>query len=216
MALMHRVLAGALAGALCLCALAGCASPPPPVPLSAAQRMERLQQGFDRYWQAIRGEYPDAVRPDVSIVQIQGTGTLAQLLRACLRKEGVVGLSVSLDGTIGVTPAGSAQGPQQLERQAIGLYSCSVQYPPRDLYDSFLSDSQLGALWDYYVGFLEPCLEFSGHGVSTAPGRREFIDGYYAGERWNPYNGISFASSLAGDGDILKRCPANPPWLKSP
>lgn len=202
-----------VAAAASLWLLAGCAPAPAPVPLTATQRVARLHAGFDSYWKTIADEYPDAVRPEVSIVQIQAGANLAQLLRSCLRSAGVTGMSVSSDGTIGVDRATTHPSVQELERQEIALYTCSVRYPRRDLYDSFLSDSQLGALWEYYVGFLEPCLEFSGHAVSVAPGRAAFISGYYEGVRWNPYNGISFASNRLGDRDILRRCPPRPRWL---
>lgn len=203
-------LAVALCGALML---SSCASPVAVVPLTTAQRIERLQEGFDRYWQTIASRYRDAERPVVSIVQIQEGATLAAVLRACLRRQGTTGISVSSDGTIGVDRSATVSTPAQLENQEVALFTCSVEYPRRDLYDSFLSDSQLGALWDYYVGFLQPCLSLSGHPVSDAPTRARFIATYYDGSRWNPYRGISYASPRAGDRDILRRCPANPGWI---
>jgi hypothetical protein len=217
---MHRLpvsartilLAVALCGAL---VLSSCASPAAAVPLTNAQRLVRLQQGFDRYWQTIAARYPDAERPEVSIVQIQEGGNLAALLRACLRRQGATGVSVSSDGTIGVAGSATVSTPAQLEKQDIALFTCSVEYPRRDLYNSFLSDLQLGALWDYYVGFLQPCLSLSGHAGSDTPTRRRFIATYYDGSRWNPYRGISFASPRAGDRDILQRCPANPGWIRN-
>ena len=217
---MHRLpvsartltLAVALCGAL---VLSSCASPAAVVPLTNAQRLERLQRGFDRYWQTIVARYPDAERPEVSIVQIQAGGNLAALLRACLRRYGTTGVSVSSDGTIGVDRSATVSTPAQLKNQDIALFTCSVEYPRRDLYNSFLSDSQLGALWDYYVGFLQPCLSLSGHAVSAAPTRRGFIATYYNGSRWNPYRAISYASPRAGDRDIPQRCPANPRWISN-
>jgi len=197
----------------CAIGLSSCASSETVVPLTSAERIQRLEQGFDRYWATIADRYPDAVRPAVSIVQIQQAGNLAALLRACLRREGATGVSVSSDGTIGVDRSATVSTPAQLESQDIALYTCSVEYPRRDLYDSFLSDSQLGALWDYYVGFLQPCLTLSGHTVSEPPARSRFIENYYGGRRWNPYGGISYGSPRPGDRDILRRCPANPPWI---
>ncbi len=203
-------LAVALCGAL---ALSSCASPVAVVPLTTAQRIERLQDGFDRYWQTIASRYPDAERPVVSIVQIQEGAALAAVLRACLRRQGTTGISVSSDGTIGVDRSATVSTPVQLENQEVALFTCSVEYPRRDLYDSFLSDSQLGSLWDYYVGFLQACLSLSGHAVSDAPTRARFIATYYDGSRWNPYRDISYALPRAGDRDILRRCPANPGWI---
>ncbi|CAN5535788.1 hypothetical protein BH10ACT4_BH10ACT4_04000 [soil metagenome] len=211
---MQRMSASARAIVALCCALCltSCSSAPV-LPLTRSERIQRLEQGFDRYWQTIADRYPDAVRPAVSIVQIQRAGNLAALLRACLRREGATGVSVSSDGTIGVDRSATVSTPAQLESQDIALYTCSVEYPRRDLYDSFLSDSQLGALWDYYVGFLQPCLTLSGHEVSAPPTRAHFIAAYYSETRWNPYRGISYASPRPGDRDILKRCPSNPPWM---
>lgn len=197
----------------CTLALSSCASSAPVVPLSGSERIHRLEQGFDRYWKTITDRYPDAVRPDVAIQQIQDAGNLAALLRACFRRQGATGVSVSSDGTIGVDRSATVSTSAQIENQDIALYTCSVEYPRRDLYDSFLSDSQLGALWDYYVGFLQPCLALSGHELSRAPTRAKFIASYYGDTRWNPYRGISYASPRPGDRDILTRCPANPPAI---
>lgn len=213
---MQRMSVSVRTIAIALCwvlALSSCASSPPVVPLTGEERIQRLEQGFDRYWKTIADRYPDAVRPTVAIVQIQQAGNLAALLRACLRRQGATGVSVSSDGTIGVDRAATVSTSTQRENQDIALYTCSVEYPRRDLYDSFLSDSQLGALWDYYVGFLQPCLTLSGHEVSDAPTRATFIASYYGDTRWNPYRGISYASPRPGDRTILTRCPANPPWL---
>lgn len=209
-----RTIAVAVAIAVCsVLALSSCASPAPVVPLTNSQRIDRLQQGFDRYWKIIAARHPDAERPEVSIVQIQEAGNLAALLRACLKRQGTTGVSVSSDGTIGVDRSATVSTPAQLENQDIALFTCSVEYPRRDLYDSFLSDSQLGALWDYYVGFLQPCLSLSGHAVSDAPARARFVATYYGGSPWSPYRGISYATPRAGDRDILQRCPANPDWI---
>jgi hypothetical protein len=213
---MHRMSVSARATLIALCctlALSSCASSTAVVPLSGSERIHRLEQGFDRYWKTISDRYPDAVRPDVAIQQIQDAGNLAALLRACLRRQGATGVSVSSDGTIGVDRSATVSTSAQIENQDIALYTCSVEYPRRDLYDSFLSDSQLGALWDYYVGFLQPCLALSGHELSQAPTRAKFIASYYGDTRWNPYHGISYSLPRPGDRDILTRCPANPPWI---
>ncbi|MET4704427.1 hypothetical protein [Frigoribacterium sp. UYMn621] len=217
---MHRLPASArmLAVAIAVCValtVSSCASPPAVVPLTTAQRTERLQQGFDRYWQTIADRYPGAVRPEVSILQIQEGGNLAAVLRACLRRQGATGVSVSADGTIGVDRSATVLTTAQLENQDIALFTCTVEYPRRDLYDSFLSDSQLGALWDYYVGFLQPCLALSGHPVSDAPERARFIATFYTAKRWNPYLGVSFVTARPGDRDILQRCPSSPRWIRN-
>ena len=213
---MQRISASTRAIVFALCcalALSSCSSSAPVVPLTGAERIQRLDQVFDRYWTRIADRYPDAVRPDVAILQIQAAGNLAALLRACLRRQGATGVSVSSDGTIGVDRSATLSTSAQLENQDIALYTCSVEYPRRDVYDSFLSDSQIGGLWDYYVGSLQPCLTLSGHEVSQAPTRARFIASYYDDTPWNPYRGISYASPRSGDRDILKRCPANPRWL---
>lgn len=193
-----------------LAVLCGCASPvTPPAPLSYRQRMTEIQGLFDQNWAIVAHLHPEAVRPTVNIVHIASGGTWVRLMTRCLLSRGLLGVRVSPDGSIGVETDGQ-------DRAAIDVaeYACDVEYPRKAVFNSQLSPSQLGALYDYYVGFLQPCLMGFGLAVPETPARAAFIFGYYRGNHWSPYNRVTYRVGRSGSSPVIERCPALPPWIE--
>ncbi|WP_394768276.1 hypothetical protein [Lacisediminihabitans sp.] len=193
-----------------LAVLSGCASPvTPPTPLSYRQRMIEIEGLFDQNWAIVSRLHPDAVRPMVNIVHIASGDTWVRLMTDCLHDRGVRNVAVLPSGTIAVEA-------EVQDRAAIDVaeYACDVEYPRKAVFNSHLSASQLGALYDYYVGFLQPCLMGFGLAVPQTPARDAFISGYYRGNHWSPYNGATYRVGRSGTSPVVERCPALPAWIE--
>jgi hypothetical protein len=194
-----------LLGVLC-----GCASPvTPPTPLSYRQRMIEIEGLFDQNWAVVSRLHPDAVRPTVNIVHIAGGDTWVRLMTRCLHDRGVRNATVLPSGTIAVQAE-----IQDRAATDVAEFACEVEYPRKALFDSHLSASQLGALYDYFVGFLQPCLLRFGLAAPEAPSRAAFISGYYRGNHWTPYSGVTYRVGRNGSSPVIEQCPALPAWIE--
>jgi hypothetical protein len=84
----------------------------------------------------------------------------------------------------------------QSERESAIKYQiadsvCAAKNPPDPSKYGLMGKEQRGNLYDYYVRWLVPCLESSGHQLSDAPTRKAFVGASLTPGRWNPYDSIS-------------------------
>jgi hypothetical protein len=91
--------------------------------------------------------------------------------------------------------------------EGLAWYGCTRQYPIYSTVYASLSDEQLDTLYDYYSGYLVPCLGALGSPVTEMPSREAFADG---GEGqpgwWNPYLSVVTPASTADVDLLFARC----------
>jgi hypothetical protein len=200
------VIANLIVLAALISSFAGCATGSPIVPPTRAERLVMLQKDIDSSWADLQRQFPEAKRPKAETVRFLTGTAWADAFTACGRQHGVTGIVVSTNGDITITEV-QALG-MQVE---LALFACRSEFPSPHLMSYYLSDSQLGAIYAYEVGFLQPCLAASGVPISRAPTRERFIATFYI-NAWNPYFTQSMEGWLRDDG-LLQRCPLWPGWV---
>jgi hypothetical protein len=188
-------------------ALAGSATGTPVVPPTRAERLALLQKDVDSSWADLHRQFPNAQRPKVETVQFLSGAAWAKAFATCGTQHGVRGIQVSAKGDITIAAAQASGTPVEL-----ALFACRSEYPSPHLMSYYLSDSQIGAIYAYDVGFLQPCLAESGVPISRPPSRERFIETFYI-NAWNPYFTQPTTQGLLRADGLLKRCPIWPHWV---
>jgi hypothetical protein len=211
---MRRALVVAAALAMVM-VLAGCSGDPHPVPLTRAQRVALYERDSQHGWDQLAQLSPSTPRPDLSVKTVSTGGQWALDMASCLRERGITQFSVTANGSIDLSQSpGFTSGITGLPQ-----FVCQAQHPNTLALDYYLSASQLGVLYDYYVGFLEPCLVMhSGGKIGHIPSRARFIATYDT-DGWSPYydrrlNQVQVDSRGRYVPTALARaCPPHPSWL---
>ena len=211
---MRRALAIAVALAV-VATLAGCSGDPHPVPLTRAQRIALYEEDSQRGWDQLAQLSPGTPRPDLSVKTVSTGGQWALDMASCLREQGITQFSVTANGSIDLSQSpGFTSGITGLPQLI-----CQAQHPNTVRLDYYLSNSQLAVLYDYYVGFLEPCLVMHAGGkVGHIPSRARFIATFNT-DGWSPYfdrriNSVQVDSQGRYVPTALaKACPPTPAWL---
>jgi hypothetical protein len=211
---MRRALAAAAALAMVM-VLAGCSGDPHPVPLTRAQRVALYERDSQDGWDQLAQLSPSTPRPDLSVKTVSTGGQWALDMASCLREHGITQFSVTANGSIDLSQSpGFTSGITGLPQ-----FVCQAQHPNTLALDYYLSTSQLGVLYDYYVGFLEPCLVMhSGGKVGHIPSRARFIATYDT-DGWSPYYDRRLNQvQVDSEGKyvptaLAKACPPRPSWL---
>jgi hypothetical protein len=158
--------------------LVGCAPTPLPPGPTAADIERYYAQAADELWESF--DLPD----DIARPVVERAGAVPGLewvptVVTCMREAGYDNYS-SQGG--GMTSTGTADGPP-LEEQ-LALYTCQTRFPFAAEPEQLFTVGQRAYVYDYYVEFLVPCLEFRGHTVVEAPSRDDFLSrtGF-----WSPY-----------------------------
>jgi hypothetical protein len=89
-----------------------------------------------------------------------------------------------------------------------------LSFPIDPKYTTPLTDQQLGALYDYNLNTLVPCLEAEGYEVPDAPSKTTFIDTFLS-DPWYPY-ADAFGSGSYSQAEyyrVSELCPQWPPDL---
>lgn len=191
--------------------LAGCAAPAastaPTVvidTMTEAERAATTSRVLEERWRALQLQFPEAVRPDVSMVRYVWFSEADQVRAECLNDLGFTA-AASEDG--GVDVAGD-----QAQREAINvaLYTCAAMYPLDPHANAPLNDSQLEYTYWYFTNTLTTCLQSFGVSVSNAPSLEVFKQNFYTEASWSPYADIGESVDWA---QINKECPQSGPDL---
>ncbi len=196
--------------------LAGCVSSEPhPVALSRAAKIALYEKSMDAAWAALTTTAPSAPRPDLTVHTVSAGSQWVLDIAGCLREQGAPSFTVTPDGQITLTGSdaggnGAGAGP---------VLICEAEHPRAQDLEGFYSDSQLGALYDYEVNWLQPCLARRGVASSKAPRKSAFVHDYYT-NGWTAYNGLVVRKSISATSfqqyfsELNAACPPLPFWLK--
>jgi hypothetical protein len=202
-----RVVAGIVIALVCGVVLSGC-SPTPEDPMSDQLRSAIRQDRSETAWDAVREQYPEALRPQITVGPVLDDAEWASATQTCFKDQGfiVVRLGSSFQYS-------SSQGQSPLQ-YAVAQYHCAMALPSLTEMASYLDVVQLGALYDYYLDRVQPCLALSGVTTSKPPSREAFEDGY-GSSTWTPF--LALTTSKKTDGGHLsaleRACPPIPGWL---
>ncbi len=175
-------------------------------PLTDVQRATIRAAILDSSWSRVAAEYPEAIRPRVTMAPTVPDHGWARAVVRCLREAGIV---ASVEG--GVPVYGSAgQSPLEV---AVRFYACEAGNPFESEVASYLSARQSSALYEYYLRVVRPCLLAAGAPSPASPDRSAAAS--LAGlAGWNPYQVIwNSRMSNAATAYLERRCPPTPPWL---
>lgn len=203
-----RVVAAGTAIALaCVALLAGCA-PTAVDPMNDQLRSAIRQDRADRAWDTVREQYPEALRPQITVGPVLDDMAWATATQKCFKDEGFI---VVRDGTTFQYSSSQGQSPLQF---AVAQYHCAIAEPSLSELAGYLDVNQLGALYDYYLERVQPCLALSGVTTSTPPSREQFEAGY-GSTSWTPFLAVTKAKKTDVDHlTVLERaCPPLPEWL---
>jgi hypothetical protein len=200
---MKTVAVAASAAVLTGCVLTGCASTTLPAPLSQSQVDAIVAHDNDARWAFFFGDRPEVVQPQVARIDYVSPGKSEALYKKCLAHAGVDPEYIYGFGTYNTDPSGQTQA-------FIAYYTCVAEHPVNPIAIGFLSDAQLGYMYDYYQQRLAPCLRSLGYDVPPAPGRQEFIDATYNGGSWDPYQEVHPTPGRHSWDFIDAQCPPLP------
>ncbi|MHC5797056.1 hypothetical protein ACVXZ4_12935 [Lacisediminihabitans sp. FW035] len=175
-------------------------------PLSDSEKLQMLRQQSDDSWTAIHYQYPDADVPSTGPpVLLTGQRWMAAF-KDCLHRRGVTGVQVSSESGTIVTEA-------ETEGIAVGLFACDRELPNPIEANFLFSHSEILAMYNYDIGFLQACLAASGFRIAPSPTMKAFESNFYT-EGWNPYYGSVDTQKALADRKLLLRCPPYPAWTK--
>ncbi len=189
--------------------LAGCTAGTTPgraSPISEQQRTTIRTAIVDGLWAQVAAEYPEAIRPRVTVASTVPDHNWAPVIVRCLKSAGIVAYVVK-----GVPIYGSA-GQSQLE-VAVRYYSCEASHPSESQVAAYFTPALSTALYDYYLRVVRPCLLTAGAPSPASPDRSAAAS--LAGlAGWNPYQVIWTSNMPRRTQSYLEsRCPPTPVWL---
>lgn len=175
-------------------------------PLSAVQRARIRSAIIDSKWSQVATDYPEALQPKVTMAPTVADHDWAQAIVSCLKMAGIVAYDDN------GSPIYGSQGQTPLE-VAVTFYACEVGHPSQSQVASYLTPEQSGALYDYYLRAVRPCLLAAGAPSPASPDRSAAAS--LAGiAGWNPYQVIWTSSmSATAQAYLEQRCPPTPAWL---
>jgi hypothetical protein len=190
--------------ALVLC---GCASGAGEAPLSGSRRAAIRTELLDSAWAGIAADYPEAIRPKITMAPTVPDHDWAAEVVSCLASTGIV--ATEADGGVHY---GSGSGRTQLE-VAVEFYSCEAGHPAESQVAAKLTKKQSAALYDYYIDLVRPCLLSVGAPSPASPDRSA-VEGLAGLAGYNPYQVIwTSGMSRQSVSYLESRCPPVPPWL---
>jgi hypothetical protein len=157
----------------------------------------------DARWSFFFGDRPDVARPQVDRLGYVAPQDAEALYKKCLATAGVNPDYIYGFGAYDSDPVGQTAA-------YIAYYTCVAQYPVNPISVGFLSQAQLGFMYDYFTGRLVPCLRSLGYYVAPPPPRRAFVDGLFNGATWDPYADVHPPAGRHSWDFIDERCPPLP------
>ena len=180
--------------------------PAPPAPLSDDARDSSYRLLLDLEWLPIVQQYPDAIRPEVGIVEEAAPENWDSTIGECYRDAGF-------------RPSGDAEAwqwsvPEGMDGR-IAQYVCDGSFPREGTLDRLLSGSELYALYDYNIRVLTPCLSLLGAPpAGDVPDLPTFLQQSTTGPAWSPV--LVDDPAIADDERRLRDllCPREPAWMR--
>lgn len=196
----RRTISG-LGLAACLMLLAGCAvGTPASLELTASERADFAAQRNDLRWERFFADRDDVIRPAVEVVRYVSPERANRMWAGCVNNAGFEEVHEYGDSiSFGVDAS-------EVDAAYLAFYRCTAQYPIEPTAVGYLSQRQLGNLFDYYANRLIPCLALAGYPVALDGTREQFIALGVDGREPNPYDVIDVPSSAAWRSLDL-RCP---------
>jgi len=159
--------------------------------LTSAERGVIRSQIQDAHWAFVTTQFPDAPRPEVTVVHTVHDGNWQALMIACLRAKG---FTIFVDGRYFQFGTTAGRSPEDF---AIVTYECLSRYPTADEAMHYLDRDRLHALYSYYSSSVRPCLLRA-----------------LTRNTWNPYRQVWDSSLPAARIAFLEQlCPPVPGWL---
>ncbi|MDQ1598464.1 MAG: hypothetical protein QOI70_1888 [Microbacteriaceae bacterium] len=187
-------------------ALGGCAQVTPP-PMSTEQRAAIRSSILDLTWAEVENQYPEAIRPRVSMGRTVPDHSWNEVVIECLRSVDIVA-RVSAGKVLYSSSAG--QSPVDV---AVTFYLCEASHPSQSQVTWFLDETQASALYGYYLDIVRPCLLSAGAPSQPYPAGARTREAVVL-DGWNPYQRI-WTSGVRPE--VLRylehRCPPVPTWL---
>jgi hypothetical protein len=154
----------AAASTLVLC-LAACGTAPAPVSGAEARHIRSVLA--DRAWAPVAANYPEALRPEITVHQTVSDRDWPARMVSCLR---AVGITAREEGGGVIYSSG---GTTSVEF-AVYYYSCQAAWPIQSQVSAFLKPRQLQALSSYYRNVVQPCRVVFGRDGTNSPPRFGF------------------------------------------
>jgi hypothetical protein len=198
---MRTPLVASIALAASLVVLAGCAVPAgESLGLSPQERAEFTGDRNDARWQRLFGDRTDVARPTVKVIRYVRPEGLNRFWAGCVNDAGFEEVHEYGEGiSFGVAA-------NEVDAAYLAFYICTARYAIEPTAVGYLSERQLGNLFDYYASRLIPCLALAGYPVVLDGTREQFIALGLAGVAPNPYKAIQVPSAAAWRALDL-RCP---------
>jgi hypothetical protein len=196
------VTAAALLCAGCTCLLlAACASPPVDDP--AAVRLH-LQLRLDA---AFNPSSTGDARPSSTPVRYALPDGWGYFMMLCMHEAGFE--QYDFERERGFTNGGLRANRTGAE--GLAWYECTRRLPQPNVVYARLDAERIDELYDYYTGYLVPCLEAQGVQLAEAPSRAAFADG---GEGqagwWNPFLSVVTPASTGVVDLLFEKCAPYP------
>jgi len=204
-----REMASGVSLLIAVAMLTGCASATSETvtsPLTGPQRASIRSTILDSKWSQVAVEYPEAIRPEVTMAPTVPDHDWATAMVLCLKADGIVAYisnGVPIYGSAGQTPL----------EVAVSFYFCEAGHPTESQVASYFTPTQSTALYDYYLRVVRPCLLAAGAPSPASPDRSAAA-GLAGLAGWNPYQ-VIWASGISAQTQtyLERRCPPTPTWL---
>lgn len=187
-------------------AVAGCSLYQPlPEPLAPEEVAALVQEERRAYWEVLAPAEPF---PDVEVVEVLPVEEVWPRIVECVAERGLPGVVAAGDGIQ------IEEGTDQRELE-IAMFLCTEAYPPDYAEGAYgyLSGAELEYLWQYFEGYLVPCLRLHGVEVNGMPDRASFLSSDHL--IWEPYGAIDPQPQSALEWRRLDAVCAPPPILQS-
>ncbi|MEO8095113.1 MAG: hypothetical protein ABI632_09280 [Pseudolysinimonas sp.] len=204
---MRRVAAAILAVVLAA-GVAGCGNVGSADPDARADVELYVQHRLDSEWKSID---PGTDRPPASAAKFVLPNGWNHTVARCMADAGFP--QYDYDPLTGVSQG--MNDPRLVGVEGLAWYTCLRSLPQYDVRFPQLTGHQLDELYDYYVGWLVPCLGTVGYPVRAIPSRPDFNAGWKSGRpgAWNPYlTGVHLSSGTAA-AVVFERCRPYPASL---
>ena len=189
-------LRAALAGAVLIVALAGCAAASPPVPLPRATPNPVERAAVQRTTQAFVAETGDARLP---WVQLWTSAQFPTAMQNCAASQSHGQLALTIGrpalGIPSYRIVGSGSEPDEAEAARI-IERCAAATPLDDRVLR-LAPGDGDALYSYELTVLRPCLLAHGYSVSSMPARADFEHRLRNQTPWSPYDTVTVPNRSA-------------------
>jgi len=203
------VVAAVAAVGLALVVMSGCtATTAAPKPISESELNERVRIELDRQW-GYTGLDGLVQRPRPEVEKISPSDGFSAEFGECM---GGAGFSTWGAGPVGLDMSSvNADGAKATPEQQLAFYGCTARFPSVDR----LSRQQLQFIYDYYRGWLIPCIEQRGYAVTDVPSRETFSTSTQPGNwRWSPYGALANRPGNDREWSALERdCPVTIPGM---